>query len=180
MSKKAIPDFIAFMNSMSSTFDSENDEHFKEFIQKDETLSTISNVGQFNSEITAKFKHFTIAYVNLEVAKGNSNLVFLYSNYNFVYNQFVSLFERIEGMAYSTDKTTTVLNALERYFVSGDEIEFDFYLKVKYFLPEKIFVNHESIMEFYNSLIHLYYGSNVKYLLAIKGIYNSVQTNKKD
>lgn len=174
MDENTHPDFIVVMNSLASHIDEENNEHFKDFIQNEESLSNITNVSQFNSEVTNKFNNFTRAYVKLEVSKDNSNLVFLYSNYNFVYNQFLTLFEKMEGSACSVDKTTTVLNAIERHLITGDNIQFDYSLKVTYFLPKRIFVNHESIMEFYSSLIHLYYGNNVKYLLSIKNIYDGL------
>ncbi len=95
---------------------------------------------------------------------------FILSHGNFVEHHFQVLFEKHEGSAYCADKSRTIIRSLLRFYMADEKIKYDYNQKYTYHLPKKIFTTHEEIVEFYQSLYHLYYGKPEAYLSALASV----------
>jgi hypothetical protein len=101
---------------------------------------------------------------------GNGNAQFLMGHSSFVSNHLDSIFQKFEGSACSHDKTKTVMRALMRFFTTGEPISFNYDQEYTFGLPKKVLKSHDSIVQYINSLHHLYYGNSDHYLTAMFSI----------
>lgn len=102
---------------------------------------------------------------------GNTKAQFLFQRIDFVEIHFLNLIEKIEGSACSADKSRTIMRCIARFLIDGSEIKFDYEQEYTYHLPKKVFLDHESIMNFFDAIYNLYYGDHIKYIYEIQRIY---------
>lgn len=108
----------------------------------------------------------------------NQDVVFIFQNSQFVERHFRYFIEKIDGRAYSADRSRTIIKALVATFSTGEDISFNYEQEYTYHLPEKVFRTHQDIIEFYQGVKNLFYGNPDKYLLAVKKIYQGLQEKK--
>ena len=104
----------------------------------------------------------------------NEEIRFIYMNYTYITNHFDFWFEKIEGSACSHDKTKTVIRKIINFYLYNEIINFDYNQEYTYHLPKKIFKGHDSIVNFYQSIKHLYYGKPNKYMTELLNIKNEI------
>lgn len=110
----------------------------------------------------------------IEAATDNSSAQFLFRHIEFVESHLDKMFERFEGRGSCADKTSTVIKALARYYMTGEEISFNYDQEYVFHLPKKILASHVEIEAYFESLQHLYYGSPEKYLEQLAHITSAV------
>ena len=98
--------------------------------------------------------------------------VFIIANSQFLERHFKAIITQQEGSPCSADKSSTIMDALIRFYTTGNKIEFDYSGEYTFQLPKKVFKTHEQIISFYKGLKGLFYGSHKHYLDALKEIYN--------
>lgn len=106
---------------------------------------------------------------------GAKEAKFLFTHYNFVEGHFRTQLEQIEGHACVADKARTIIRHLVYTLVLGKKIEFDYSQEYTFHLPKVLFKTQDENVEFFKSLMHLYYGNPdayLKQLLALKTIKN--------
>jgi len=101
-------------------------------------------------------------------------VVFIISNYRFVENHFETLINKIEGMACCADKSRSIMRALIKFLVTGENIEFDYSQEYTYHLPRGVFKDHDSIVSFFRSLEFLYYGKSEQYIRQLAKLMTEV------
>jgi hypothetical protein len=101
---------------------------------------------------------------------GNGNAQFLMGNSSFVSNHLDEIFTKFEGSACSHDKTRTVLRGLMRFFTTEQPISFNYEQEYTFGLPKKVLKSHDSIVEYFKGLRHLFYGNPDYYLKAMQNI----------
>ena len=89
---------------------------------------------------------------------------FLLKNSRFVESHFQHLIEEREGAACSADKSRTIMRALLRFYLSGEEIRFNYGQEVTYHLPKTMFTTHDDIVGYFEGLYRLYYGRPAAYI----------------
>jgi hypothetical protein len=62
------------------------------------------------------------------------------------------------------------MRALMRFFTTGEPISFNYDQEYTFGLPKKVLKSHDSIVQYVNSLHHLYYGNSDHYLNALFSI----------
>lgn len=96
-----------------------------------------------------------------------SKLLFLFTQKNYVENQFRRLIEKYEGTECCADKSRFLLRALARHLVGGQVIELDWSQKYTFHYPERTFTNHLEIWSFFVAVYRLYYGHPDEYLAEL-------------
>lgn len=94
---------------------------------------------------------------------------FLLKNSQFVESHFERLIEEREGAACSADKSRTIMRALLRFYLSGEEIRFTLG-RSDYRLPKTMFTTHDDIVGYFMSLYRLYYGQPATYIRMLAKI----------
>jgi len=89
---------------------------------------------------------------------------FLLKNSRFVESHFQHIIEQREGAACSADKSRTIMRALLRFYLSGEEIRFSYDQKFTYHLPKMVFTTHDDIVGYFMALYRLYYGEPAAYI----------------
>jgi hypothetical protein len=98
-------------------------------------------------------------------------LVFVFQQSQFISVHLQNLFEQIEGRAYSVDKEGCVLALYVRWLLTGKEIEFDTSAAYTFMFPKKILTQHQLIVNFIDSIYHLYWGKPDKYIAQLADLY---------
>lgn len=161
-------EFSKILDTLSNSIDEDNISFFKE-LYSDRLLPDLGNPEDFH--ITAIYPHEMFIDGLLSHKLSNNNDVkFIYQNHNFIDNHFKKIIVKKEGRRCSADKSRTILNSLVRFYKDGDEIDFDYEQKYTFHLPKKEFTDHNSIVEFYEALKHLYYGNPEYYLPIVNKI----------
>lgn len=124
---------------------------------------------QFFHSLPYKLNQLVDAILEAELP-GNDNAQFLMANSNFVSNHLDRIFQKFEGSACSHDKTKTVMRALMRFFTTGQPISFNYEQEYTFGLPKKVLKSHDSIVQYFNGLHHLYYGNSDHYMMAVLNI----------
>ena len=106
---------------------------------------------------------------------GNYRAQFLFQHGQFIEKHYKNLFQRIEGSFCCADKSRAIMRGLARFLLDGEEIVFDYNQEYTYHLPKKIFNNHKSIVDFFESIYALYYGQIDKFILEISNIIGSAK-----
>ncbi len=89
---------------------------------------------------------------------------FLLKNSRFVESHFQRLIEEREGAACSADKSRTIMHALLRFYMTGEEIRFSYDQEFTYHLPKTVFTTHDDIVGYFMGLYQLYYGRPAAYI----------------
>lgn len=100
---------------------------------------------------------------------------FLYRHAVFVEAQFCQVFEKLEGVACSSDKARTVMRALAHSLVTNEPIVFDYKQEVTFHLPRDYLTTDADIKDFFGAILRLYYGDNSHYLLQLSRLYKGVK-----
>ena len=127
------------------------------------------DIDGFYYKILYPFNKFTSGLIETEIST-KKEIIFLLKNSEFVENHFSKLFEQIEGAACSADKARTVQSALLDFYLTGNEIKFDYSQEYTFHLPEHIFTDHKSIIDFFKSLELLFIGYFDNYINELKKI----------
>lgn len=124
---------------------------------------------EFHEKIVGKSEDLIEGIVEHVFSDGreNSEISFLIKQYDFVYHHLEQLFTKFEGHACSVDKTRTVLAHLLLNKARGTRVVFDYNGEWTYHLPKKIMTSHDEVIEFFDAMIHLYYGRYEKYLTML-------------
>ena len=84
------------------------------------------------------------------------------------------MIETFEDWPCCADKSRTIMKGLLNYYKNNEEIIFDYKQQYTYHLPKILFKTHDQIIEFYEGVKGLYYGSLEKYLQAFVNVKNIV------
>ena len=123
------------------------------------------------------FDNFIDGMIQTNISK-NDDIGFIFRNSQFVDRHFCNLIEKIDGSACSADRSRTIVRALVNFFSTGKEISFDYNQEYTYRLPETVFRTHGEIIDFYQGIKNIFYGSPDKYLLAMQKIYAGIKARK--
>lgn len=99
--------------------------------------------------------------------------LFLFQHADFVEDHAQWLIAREEGRACCADKSRTVLRALARYLVTGEEARFDFTQEYTYHLPTRVLHTHAQLETFFDAVYRLYYGNPEAYLKFLGTVVGS-------
>jgi hypothetical protein len=127
------------------------------------------DVDGFYYKILYPFNKFTSGLIESEIS-AKKEVIFLLKNSEFIENHFSRLFEQIEGVACSADKARTIQSALLNFYLTGNEIKFNYNQEYTFHLPKRIFTNHKSIIDFFESLELLFIGYFDNYINELKKI----------
>lgn len=117
----------------------------------------------------------------LQIALPNNHKAhFIIEHQDYVDSHYEKLIVRREGVACSADKARTILSGLLRFFISERQIKFNYDGEYTYHLPKTIFTTHDEIIEFFEGIYGLYYGSPEKYLHCLAKILNEENNEIKD
>lgn len=83
---------------------------------------------------------------------------FLFKHSQFIERHLETQIKRHEGSVCAADKSGTVMRLILRFLQTGTEISYDYAQQYTYHLPNVIFKRHDSTIQFFYSLQHLYYG----------------------
>lgn len=92
--------------------------------------------------------------------KHKSDIEFIYLHYEFVNHHIQSLFQSIEGSAFSADRSHHLIEKLNKHFIDGEEIELDLENKQAYWIGKIILRNHNDIIEMFKAVKAVYYGDS--------------------
>jgi hypothetical protein len=92
---------------------------------------------------------------------------FILKHSRFVESHFRYLIEKREGAACCADKSRTIMRVLLRFYMTGEEIRFNFDQDFTYHLPGTVFTTHSDIVAYFVGVYCLYYGRPEAYLKAM-------------
>lgn len=98
----------------------------------------------------------------------NSRARFILRHSQFVDRQFNKVTARIDGSVCCSDRSRTIVKALLKHFMTGEEIVFDYEQEYTYHLPVSVFRTHDEIIAFFNGVHRLYYGNPDKYIECLR------------
>lgn len=93
----------------------------------------------------------------------NSSVNFIFERYDFLKNHLCALFSQFEGRGCSADKARTVISSLINFYLSGEEIKWNFNQEYTYGLPKVIMQDHQSVVSYFEAIRNLYYGQSSDY-----------------
>ncbi|MFA7708499.1 MAG: hypothetical protein WCX73_06115 [Candidatus Pacearchaeota archaeon] len=148
----------------------------KEIIEKFPELSkTLSEVAtqspeDFNLEVFYNLEGVIRRLIANNMSKsdwdkGVSQVVFLYTNYNYIENNLSKFIEIKEGSSCSADKSGWLINALTNYYSKGTPIDMTISEKC-YWKPH--FWTAEQWIEAFKALHNFYYGGFNEYMLFLQ------------
>lgn len=158
-------DLKTVLNALHNSINAENKELYENIIQSSK-IKQFNDYDEFFYMILYPFQKFIEEFIKAEVAD-NDDVAFLYRNSQFVERQFESLIKMKEGSACCADKSGTIMKRLIKFYTTGEKIEFDYNAEYTYHLPKNIFKTHESIVDFYKAIKHLWYGNGAEYFKEI-------------
>jgi hypothetical protein len=144
-------------------------------------LANKEDISGFNYKILNPFMKFIDGLIEYEVSP-KSEVAFILKNADYIKNHFVMLFNRIEGPACSVDKARTVRSALLNFYLTDEEIKFNYEQKYTFHLPKYIFTEHKSIIDFFQAIESLsvgYFDNYVIELGKILEIEKEIKTGKE-
>lgn len=157
-----IKDLFEALNNAFEKEDNENYEQIKDLIK-----ANVSTPEKFHYSFTYKIQRIISVLIKKD-AVHQSELVFLYENYDMVNLHFQKLFQKYEGWACSADKSRTITCHLARFFRTGKYIEFDYSQEYTYHLPEKIFKTHDEIFTMFYGIWCFSIGNPIPYIENLK------------
>lgn len=179
-------DIKTVLSLIAEVKDIENKDLFEKILETYKPNRSFKDAEEFYDIVWLTYEEFTEQLIKLkfqEKLTKNSkldDLVFLYQHESYFKSHFCKLFEQYEGWGCSADKARTILRALERFFITGKEIQFDYSGEYTYHLPKKILSNHKEILDFYYGLTHLYFGNPFKYLELLANLAGIGKVEIKD
>jgi len=174
------------MKSIMDTFWQEMEtEAIKAYESKKEVLSSIwikfqqkevFDISDFHFDTLFPFEMILEGYLlkeiwtNTEIFQNNYwKIEFLLKNIQFVENQFENIIKKEEWYSCSADKSSFIIQSLFRYLSTWIEMKFDAVVQnwkeYSYHIPKKVFNNQESILNFFDAIMSMYYWDIEKLLL---------------
>jgi hypothetical protein len=129
-------------------------------------------IEDFHFRIISPFKKVVEGLLQ-STLPNQSRAHFLLMHYDFVRAHFRRIVESRDGFGCCADKTRAILSRLLAFYVSGKTITFDPEEEYTFHHPKTVFTTQEAIVEFFESLHHLYSGNPAPYLKALKNITSS-------
>lgn len=167
-------DMKTFLNSLSGVIENDKIELFNKIID-DSNIKSFEDPEDFFYAVLYPWEKFIGGYIKNTIST-NRNVEFIYENSQFIDSHFKNLFVKYEGSACSADKSRTIVRRLLDFYLNGNKIDFNYDQEYTYHLPEKIFKEHQDIVDFYEGLVSLKYGNPEKYLISL----NKVVTNGRE
>ncbi len=164
-------DLTKLLDVFSNGIREEEKELYKRVINEN-GIKQFNRYDEFYLAVIYPFEQFLNGFIASEVS-GNQDVIFLLTHSDFVERQFEQYIKVYEGSACHCDKSRTIISSLIEFYKTGKRIEFDYNGEYTFHLPKKVFKTHESIVEFYDGVKSLYYGSNAMYLTAILNLQAS-------
>jgi len=158
------------LNGLVECYHKEESEFYKNLIGN-VSPKEIQSPDDFFDKVIRPAEKYWNGFIRTEI-KNDSNLVFLLNNTTFVKLNFECWIEKIEGVTCCADKSRTILRRLYNYFLTGEEIFFDYSEEYTYHYCKTIFNTHKKIIEHFDSLQDLYYGNPNYYLASISAMLN--------
>lgn len=159
-------ELINFMESFEDSIDKGN-LHLYNGIINSSSLSSLDSPEDFFFSVLYPWENFISAFIQLKISS-DKEVVYIYKNSEVIDRHFSRQFQKYEGSACSADKSRTVVRCLLDFFLSGEEIKFDYKQEYTYHLPNKIFKTHSEILDFYKAIKDIQYGRAEKYIEEIK------------
>lgn len=110
-----------------------------------------TSLDEMNTKYTHTFNKLRRAIARNVIANDH-DVVFIFMNYQFLKNHIERLIRDHEGHACCADKSRTILKSLCEYYITGDEIDFDYSQEYTFHLPNNVLRTHDEIIEFYEAL----------------------------
>lgn len=153
------------LDSLTVSIKNEQIELYKKIIETN-NIASFDGPEEFFFAVIYPFEMFVSGMINCSVSK-NSDIEFIYENYNFIERMFLRLVTEKEGFACSADKSRTIIRNLINFFETSNKINFNYDGEYTYHLPKKIFNNHTEIINFYEAIKKLYCGNPDEYVKFI-------------
>lgn len=122
----------------------------------------ITGATSFYENILFPFENYLNGFIQVAIG-GGEDVENLLMHGKFVQVHLERLFERFEGSPCSADKARTILDALFSYYKDGEPIEFNYTQEYIFHLPKIILRSQDEIVDFYQAVIYLLYGSPERY-----------------
>lgn len=172
------------IHALASIFDQSDEKNMLEVFP----IATINHYRNFLDESIEDFDVELSSNINgllLHLLKdtehaNNESLLTFYYLYEFVSIHVVNLIQKIEGSPCSHDKSSWVLNVLEKYLKTGIETVPNYQQEYTFHLPKKVFTSTEDIHEFFKALSRLYYGNPDNYLAFIHKTLVATKENQQN
>jgi hypothetical protein len=166
----------AVLGSMLSAIESESATQYQQASQ----LAPVQRAAEaLNNEDFSGF-YFALQYPFNKVVdglledrfpgNGAHNIRFLFKNSEFVKRHVRRLIEKYEGSMCCADKTRSVLCAFLGFLKTGKPIVWDYRQEYTFHLPNRVFTDHASTIEYLGSLAPLMSGDPGPYLNALLSI----------
>lgn len=130
-------------------------------------LRKIDLPSDFSDAFIHPHEDFLKGLIRVEISK-NEDVEFLLLNTEFIEQNFEKIIQQKEGSPCCADKSSMIVAALFNWFKSGKEIKWNYTSNYSFAMPKKVFIDHDSIIEFYNALKLLRYGVYKDYLMVLK------------
>jgi hypothetical protein len=174
MSKEITVESIkSTIEALNNAFDKEELDLYSNIIASS-GIDSFRTPGKFHTMINYSWSKFTKQLLKSKVSK-NSDVIFIYQNFDFVHRYLRDLFGKYEGGSCSADKSRKVINSLVDFFITGNRIEFDYNDESAYDLPRKVLMNHDDILKYYKALFSLYMGYPDIYIEKLNEILKEIK-----
>lgn len=100
----------------------------------------------------------------------DEKVIFLIQNFQFLEEHFVYLIKAKEGFACSADKSSTIMRALARFLITGQEIKWNYDQEYTYGLPKEVFATHEEVIVYFDALHSFHWGNPEKYFTVMSAM----------
>jgi hypothetical protein len=139
-------------------------------------INKVEDINDFYFALIYPFETFLSGLIKTEISQ-NEDIEFILKHSRFIENNFEKIIHNIEGMTCCADKTRFIMRGLFGFYKTKELIIINYDQEYTYHLPKKVFTDHNSIINFYEGLKHLYYGNPERYLtelLEIKKQFNTI------
>lgn len=163
METKQITNFLeALMDGVSDG----QKKLYKSILESSE-IPSFKTPEEFYFTVIYPYEKFVRGFIKSEISPSH-DIEFCLMHQRYLDRSFCDFFKEYEGFACSADKSRTVVKRIVEFFKTGHRIEFDYEQEYTFHLPKKVFKTHDHIMLMYEGLKNLQYGSNKKYIEALK------------
>jgi hypothetical protein len=161
-----------FLTSFSDSIGKENVELYQN-LNKESHILDVTDYEEFFFGVLYPFKKYISGLITSEISD-NKDVIFILENSQFIEGHFQKMIKTYEDWPCCADKSRTIMKALLNYYKNDEEIVFNYDQQYTYHLPKILFKTHDQIIEFYEGVKGLYFGSLEKYLQAFVNVKNIV------
>lgn len=156
------------LNSLVDSFTREEIQSFESQKNQEAVKVAISAVEDLNPD---RF-HILYTFKQDEVIRGllnakfgrNHKAHFIFQNYSFLSSHVRRVIDDNEGLGCAADKVRFLIRSILKFYADGTKLSLDMTKEYTYHYPTKVFLTHEDLQAFVESVMDLYYGANKKYL----------------